>query len=57
MKISAFRINAQMGLLTAMAIAFALAIDFLLLPALLLVGYKQKKGKVDHEETILQRAA
>ena len=32
---SAFRINAQMGLLTSLAILIALPVDFLLLPALL----------------------
>ena len=37
---SAFKLNADMGLLTAMAIVFALVLDFLLLPALLLIGSK-----------------
>ncbi len=37
---STFRINVEMGLMTAIAIAVALAFDFLLLPALLLVGYR-----------------
>ena len=41
---STFLINSQMGLLTAMAIVMALAVDFLLLPALLLIGY-EKKGE------------
>jgi len=35
---SDFKVNADMGLLTSMAIVFALALDFLLLPALLLLG-------------------
>ena len=37
---STFRINVEMGLMTAIAIAVALAFDFLMLPALLLVGYR-----------------
>lgn len=37
---STFMINAQMGLLTAIAILVALMMDFLMLPALLLIGYK-----------------
>jgi len=36
---SNFKINADMGLLTALAIVFALILDFLLLPALLLIGH------------------
>jgi len=35
---STFKMNAQMGLLTAIAIAVALIMDFLLLPALLMLG-------------------
>ncbi len=38
---STFKINAEMGLLTAMAIALALIFDFLFLPALLLLGKKK----------------
>ena len=34
---SSFKVNADMGLLTALAIAFALILDFLFLPALLLL--------------------
>jgi predicted RND superfamily exporter protein len=37
---STFKINAEMGLLTALAIVVALVIDFLLLPAILMVGYR-----------------
>ena len=47
--LSTFMINAQMGLLTAIAIVLALFIDFLLLPALLLIGYKTEEEK-DYEE-------
>ncbi len=41
---STFRINAELGLLTALAIIIALAVDFLLLPALLLIGYEKEKA-------------
>lgn len=37
---STFMINAQMGLLTAFAIIIALIVDFILLPALLMIGYQ-----------------
>ncbi len=37
---SAFRINAQMGLLTTSTVLLALATDLLLLPALLMVGHR-----------------
>ncbi len=42
--LSSFLVNFQMGLLTAMIILIALFLDFTLLPALLLMGYKPKKG-------------
>lgn len=42
---STFRITADMGLLTAIAIVIAVAVDFLLLPALLLIGHKSQKGE------------
>ena len=48
---SAFRINAQMGLLTMMAILIALPIDFLLLPSLLMLGHKKKK-EVQSDEAL-----
>jgi predicted RND superfamily exporter protein len=35
---SAFKLNADMGLMTTLAIVFALILDFLFLPALLLIG-------------------
>ena len=35
---STFKVNAEMGLLTAIAIVLALIFDFLFLPALLLLG-------------------
>jgi predicted RND superfamily exporter protein len=39
---STFKINADMGLLTSLAIVSALVLDFLLLPPLLLLGSKRK---------------
>lgn len=54
---STFRINAEMGLLTALAIVVALVVDFLLLPALLMVGYRQSQPQEkDHENIIAQPA-
>ena len=47
---STFRINAEMGLLTAIAIVIALAVDFLLLPSLLLVGLRKKELNNEKEE-------
>ncbi|GLQ30341.1 efflux RND transporter permease subunit [Litoribrevibacter albus] len=49
---SAFKVNADMGLLTALAIGFALILDFLFLPALLYVldGEKElnESGEIDY---------
>ncbi|BCX82840.1 hypothetical protein MIT9_P2428 [Methylomarinovum caldicuralii] len=42
---SDFEVNAQMGLMTAITILFALAADFLLLPSLLL-GWREKCQKI-----------
>ncbi len=39
---STFKLNVDLGLLTAMAIVFALMLDFLLLPALLLTFYDRR---------------
>lgn len=39
---STFRINAEMGLLTALAILAALAVDFLLVPAILMLGHRDE---------------
>ena len=41
---SAFKMNADMGLLTALAIIFAIVLDFLLLPALLMIGSNTDKN-------------
>ena len=56
---STFKINVEMGLLTAIAIVIALAFDFLLLPALLLIGSSSnRKREVEYEnqQTIQQVA-
>jgi len=45
---STFLVNSQMGLLTAIIIVAALIVDFLLLPAILMIGHK--KGQFEHEE-------
>ena len=42
---SPFKVNAEMGLLTAMAIVLALIFDFLFLPALLLLGKRDTETK------------
>ena len=42
---STFRVNSEMGLLTALAVVIALVVDFLFLPSLLLIGSKSKKGE------------
>lgn len=47
---STFRVTGQMGTLTALAIAVALFVDFVLLPALLLVGQNPKIGVVKDEK-------
>ncbi len=54
---STFRINYEMGLLTALAVILALVFDFLLLPALLIAGYRLKqiqaknRGDIYDEQT------
>lgn len=42
---STFKVNAEMGLLTAMAIVLALIFDFLFLPALLMLGKRDMETK------------
>ena len=43
---STFRINSQMGLLTALAIVIAVVVDFVLLPALLLMAHEIQTKEV-----------
>ncbi len=56
LSLSTFKINAEMGLLTAMAVVVALIVDFLLLPALLMLGHRRKetetKGDVDADPSL-----
>ena len=52
MTTSAFKMNVDLGLMTMLAIGFALILDFLLLPALLLLG-KRKPGASKAPEAIL----
>ena len=54
---STFRINEDMGLLTAIAIAVALIADFLLLPTLLLTVDKNRKEQRFGEPQITPKAA
>ncbi|MFQ5937775.1 MAG: RND family transporter, partial [Acidiferrobacterales bacterium] len=49
--LSTFKVNVEMGLMTALAIAVALAFDLLLLPALLLVGYRPQTERGTHHES------
>ena len=42
---SSFKLNVEMGQLTALAIVIALVVDFLVLPALLMLGYQSKSTK------------
>jgi predicted RND superfamily exporter protein len=43
MTTSAFKMNVDLGLMTILAIVFALILDFLLLPALLLLGKRERQ--------------
>jgi predicted RND superfamily exporter protein len=52
---STFRINFELGLLTAIAIVLALLTDFFLLPSLLLWGYQPKEQKeATHEPALVE---
>ena len=54
--LSTFRVNQQMGLLTALTILIALPVDFLLLPSLLMIGHKSHSEEEvkDHEELLVR---
>ena len=45
MTTSAFKMNVDLGLMTVLAIVFALILDFLFLPAMLLLGKRDKESK------------
>jgi predicted RND superfamily exporter protein len=49
--LSNFRLNSDMGLLTGIILVVALAVDFLFLPAFLIVFDKEKKGAQQHAKT------
>lgn len=60
--LSTFKVNMEMGLLTALAIGVALAFDFLVLPALLMLGHRKNLTQPKHwrktdEELSYQEAA
>lgn len=44
---STFKVNEEMGLLTAITIIIALIVDFFLLPALLMLGHRKQQGARD----------
>jgi predicted RND superfamily exporter protein len=46
MTTSAFKMNVDLGLMTVLAIVFALILDFLFLPALLLLGRRDREPRV-----------
>ena len=56
---SAFRINAQMGLLTMLTIVLALATDLFLLPALLMIGHRTspKEKRAMKKTTVVTHAS
>ncbi len=49
MMTSAFKMNVDLGLMTLLSIVFALILDFLFLPALLLIGSKARTEKINAE--------
>jgi len=46
MTTSAFKMNVDLGLMTVLAIIFALILDFLFLPALLLLGNRDREPTI-----------
>ena len=46
MTTSAFKMNVDLGLMTVLAIVFALILDFLFLPAMLLLGKRDREARV-----------
>jgi predicted RND superfamily exporter protein len=57
MTTSAFKMNVDLGLMTILSIAGALILDFLFLPALLLLGRNQEQVETADEGTLLATAA
>jgi hypothetical protein len=50
--LSTFRINFELGLLTAVALVLALGMDFFLLPALLLFGHRGAETEIARDELV-----
>ena len=48
---STFQVNAQLGLLTAITVVVAMFFDFLVLPAILLLGFRQAKTPQEKGES------
>ena len=57
MTTSAFKMNVDLGLMTILSIAGALILDFLFLPALLLLGRNQEQADTADEPALLPSAA
>jgi len=49
---SAFKMNVDLGLMTLLAIFFALILDFLFLPALLLIGRRERSPETESEPSL-----
>ena len=54
---SAFKMNVDLGLMTILSIAGALILDFLFLPALLLLGRNKEQPDIADEPALLPSAA
>lgn len=57
MTTSAFKMNVDLGLMTILSIVGALILDFLFLPALLLLGRKKHHAKTEGDAKLLPRTA
>ena len=57
MTTSAFKMNVDLGLMTVLSIVFALILDFLFLPALLLIGSRGRESNTADERKLLPSAA
>jgi predicted RND superfamily exporter protein len=57
MTTSAFKMNVDLGLMTILSIAGALILDFLFLPALLLLGRNKEQLEIADEPALLPSAA
>ncbi len=54
--LSTFRINFELGLLTAIAIVIALAMDLFMLPSLLLWGFRTDRKEIAHRDSLPVRS-